>query len=75
MQSQKDWETFLLRFWNDAETFAAMIEQMPDEKLKQVFVDEKYGTYQRNIDGMIEHSYYHLGQIVLLKKMIANNLL
>ena len=75
MQSQKDWETFLLRFWNDAETFAAMIEQMPDEKLKQVFVDEKYGTYQRNIDGMIEHSYYHLGQIVLLKKMIAKNLL
>lgn len=75
MQSQKDWETFLSRFWNDAETFAAMIEQMPDEKLKQVFVDEKYGTYQRNIDGMIEHSYYHLGQIVLLKKMIANNLL
>ena len=74
MQSQEDWETFLSRFWSDAETFAAMIEQMPDEKLKQVFVDEKYGTYQRNIDGMIEHSYYHLGQIVLLKKMIANNL-
>ena len=75
MQSQEDWETFLSRFWSGAETFAAMIEQMPDEKLKQVFVDEKYGTYQRNIDGMIEHSYYHLGQIVLLKKMIANNLL
>jgi uncharacterized damage-inducible protein DinB len=75
MQSQEDWETFLSRFWSDAETFAAMIEQMPDEKLKQVFVDEKYGTYQRNIDGMIEHSYYHLGQIVLLKKMIANNLI
>ena len=74
MQSQKDWETFLLRFWNDAETFAAMIEQMPDEQLKQVFVDEKYGTYQRNIEGMIEHSYYHLGQIVLIKKMITNNL-
>ena len=75
MQSQKDWETFLLRFWNDAETFAAMIEQMPDEQLKQVFVDEKYGTYQRNIDGMIEHSYYHLGQIEKKNKMIANNLL
>lgn len=75
MQSQEDWETFLSRFWSDAETFAAMIEQMPDEKLKQVFVDEKYGTYQRNIDGMIEHSYYHLGQIVLLKKMIVNNLM
>jgi hypothetical protein len=75
IQSQKDWETFLSKFWNDAEIFATMIEQMPDEQLKQVFVDEKYGTYQRNIDGMIEHSYYHLGQIVLLKKMISNNLI
>jgi len=74
MQSQEDWETFVSKFWRDAEEFAALIEQMPDEKLKQVFVDEKYGTYQRNIEGMIEHSYYHLGQIVLIKKMITNNL-
>lgn len=75
IQSQKDWETFLSKFWRDAEEFATLIEQMPDEKLQQVFVDEKYGTYQRNIDGMMEHSYYHLGQIVLVKKMIANNLI
>ena len=74
MQSQEDWETFVSKFWRDAVEFAALIEQMPDEKLKQVFVDEKYGTYQRNIEGMIEHSYYHLGQIVLIKKMITNNL-
>ena len=43
---------------------------MPEEELSQGFVDEKYGTYSRNIDGMIEHSYYHLGQIVLIKKLI-----
>ena len=72
MHSQDDWENFLTRFWNDAEEFASLIEQMPEEKLNEKFVDEKYGTYQRNIDGMIEHSYYHLGQIVLLKKMVAN---
>jgi len=45
----------------------------PTIKLNQHFVDEKYGTYQRNIDGMLEHSYYHLGQIVLIKKMILEN--
>jgi hypothetical protein len=70
IDSQKQWEDFLIRFWNDAEEFAYLIEQMPEEKLNQVFVDEKYGTYQRNIDAMIEHAYYHLGQIVLIKKMI-----
>jgi hypothetical protein len=70
IDSQNQWEDFLIRFWNDAEEFAYLIEQMPEEKLNQVFVDEKYGTYQRNIDAMIEHAYYHLGQIVLIKKMI-----
>lgn len=72
MESQKQWDDFLIRFWSDSEEFANLIEQMPEEKLKDVFTDEKYGTYQRNIDAMIEHSYYHLGQIVLLKKILQN---
>lgn len=70
--TQEEWEHFRTRFFTDAEEFASLVEQMPDEKLKEVFVDEKYGTYQRNIDGMIEHSYYHLGQIVLIKKMLSS---
>lgn len=69
--SQNQWEAFLAKFWDDAEEFASFVEKMSDEQLNQAFVDEKYGTYLRNIDGMIEHSYYHLGQIVLLKKMIT----
>lgn len=43
-----------------------------DEKLDSTFAGENYGIYQRNIEGIIEHSYYHLGQIVLTKKIIAN---
>jgi uncharacterized damage-inducible protein DinB len=69
--SQSAWEDFLTRFWNDAEEFASLVEQMPEEALGSAFVDEKYGTYQRNIDAMIEHSYYHLGQIVMLKKILT----
>jgi hypothetical protein len=71
IDSQNKWDDFLTRFWNDAEEFASMIEQMPEEKLNHVFVEEKYGTYQRNIDAMIEHAYYHLGQIVLIKKLVT----
>ena len=72
IQSQNEWESFLTLFWDDAEEFAALIEQMPEERLQEVFVDARYGTYQRNIDGMIEHCYYHLGQIVLIKKILSN---
>ncbi|UUV21378.1 DUF1572 domain-containing protein [Paenimyroides aestuarii] len=67
--AQEQWNHFLNKFWNDAEIFALKVEKMSDEKLDSVFVDEKYGSYRRNIEAMIEHSYYHLGQIVLIKKM------
>lgn len=70
IQSQEQWNTFLNKFWNDAEEFASLVEQMPDEKLDEGFVDVKYGTYKRNIEAMIEHSYYHLGQTVLIKKLL-----
>lgn len=67
--SQEQWNAFLARFFNDVEMFATLVEQMDDEKLDAPFIDPKYGTYRRNIEAMIEHSYYHLGQIVLLQKM------
>ena len=70
IETQEDWEKLLNKMWSDAERFASLVEQMPDEKLTENFVDEKYGNYHRNIHAMIEHSYYHLGQIVLIKKML-----
>jgi len=70
VETREDWEDVLNRLLKNAEKFAIMVEQIPDEKLDDVFVDEKYGTYRRNIEGMIEHSYYHLGQIALIRKML-----
>lgn len=69
--TQQQWDAILSRLWNDAEAFAQLVEQLPNEKLNDAFVDEKYGTYLRNIDAMIEHCYYHLGQITLIKKMLS----
>jgi hypothetical protein len=72
IESQEQWEELLNKLWTDSEKFAILLEQMPDSKMDEVFVNEKYGTYRRNIDGMIEHSYYHLGQVTLIKKMLTN---
>ncbi|WP_292009133.1 DUF1572 domain-containing protein [Chryseobacterium sp.] len=72
IESQKQWEDLLNQLWADSERFALLIERMPESKLDEVFVDPQYGTYRRNIDGMIEHSYYHLGQITLIKKLLNN---
>lgn len=70
IRSQEDWEQLLNKLWADAETFATQVQQMTGEQLEAAFTNEKYGTYQRNIDAMIEHMYYHLGQIVLLRKLL-----
>ena len=66
-----DWADMVQTFLTNAEKFAQHVEFFSPEKLNSVFVDEKYGTYRRNIEGVIEHAYYHLGQMVLLKKWIT----
>ena len=74
IKSKEDWENLQNEMWTNAEKFANHVEMMSNEQLEAAFVDEKYGNYRRNIEGVIEHSYYHLGQIVLIKKMIIEQL-
>jgi hypothetical protein len=69
--SETEWNTLVIDFLNNAEKFADKVEQMNDVIFDEPFVDEKYGTLLRNIEGVIEHSYYHLGQISLIRKMIT----
>jgi hypothetical protein len=71
VQSQQDWEKLLEKSWSDAENFAALVEQLPESRLWEDFTDPKYGNYYRNIHGIIEHTHYHLGQIALVKKIVA----
>ena len=70
IQSQEDWEGLLKKTWDEAERFVTLSEQLPEHQLEETFVDEKYGNYYRNIHGIIEHTHYHLGQIVLIKKLL-----
>lgn len=72
IKSEKDWDTLVNDFLNNAEIFASQVEQLDESILDKPFTDEKYGTYLRNIEGVIEHCYYHLGQISLLKKILNN---
>ena len=47
------------------------MEQLPEDQIRAPFIEAKYGDNYRNFISMIEHGYYHLGQIVLLKKLIV----
>ncbi len=70
VDSEAEWKAFLETVWSDAEKFTKLLEEFPEDKLNDVFIDEKYGTYYRNFLGIIEHTHYHLGQMVIIKKII-----
>lgn len=70
INSEEEWQRLIQTVWNDVENFSELIENLPDEKLEEIFVGEEYGNYYRNLHGIIEHCHYHLGQIVLIKKIL-----
>jgi hypothetical protein len=68
--SEADWQNMIDVFLRNAENLAKEVENLDEKVLISTFVQEKYGTYIRNIEAVIEHSYYHLGQVSLIKKMV-----
>ncbi|MCC7525364.1 MAG: DUF1572 domain-containing protein [Chitinophagaceae bacterium] len=69
--TEKEWKALVDDFLSNAEKFIFQVETMSESKRFDPFVDEKYGDYLRNIEDVIEHCYYHLGQISLIRKMIS----
>lgn len=61
----EDWDAMRDKLLADAETFAGLVSELAEEKLGETFFQEKYGTYFRNIVGIMEHTHYHMGQIVV----------
>ncbi len=70
IKSEADWQALLDAVWADAERLIAATAKLPEERMWADFSDPKYGHYFSNLNGIIEHLHYHLGQIVLLKKLL-----
>jgi len=70
IKSASDWNDLVNDFLLTSAQFINHVESMDDTVLHGPFVREEYGTYLRNIEAQIEHGYYHLGQITLIKKLV-----
>ena len=70
IKSAEDWQELKNKSFDEAEEYARLIEEMPDDKFWENFVKEEYGNYYRNIHGSIEHLYYNFGQIILIEQSI-----
>ena len=71
--SAEDWQKLVKKVLEEAELFAHQVEKMDEAKLLEDFAGSQYGNYYRNLLGIIEHTHYHLGQIVLIKKIIRQS--
>jgi hypothetical protein len=70
ISTDMEWQSMVETFLLNAENLAKEVENLDEKILISTFVHEKYGTYLRNLEAVIEHSYYHLGQVTLIKKMV-----
>jgi hypothetical protein len=70
--SESDWRNFVEKVLTDGEAYYKLIQQLPEDRLGDDFSDPKYGSYLRNLLGVIEHTHYHLGQIVILKRIVKD---
>jgi len=70
INNEEDWQHMLNGVFADGERLARQIEKLDDSILNEYFQEEKYGSYYRNFCGIIEHFHYHLGQIVIIKKIL-----
>jgi uncharacterized damage-inducible protein DinB len=69
--NEQEWQFFIEQMLNNAAQLYQSIISLSPDTLSHVFCKEQYGTWHRNIAGLIEHSHYHLGQICLLKKLLG----
>ncbi|MFY8021411.1 MAG: DUF1572 domain-containing protein [Bacteroidia bacterium] len=72
INDEQSWKSFKEEVFKEAADYIACLAAIEESKVNLSFIAEQYGTYFRNINGLIEHTHYHLGQIVLLKKWIRS---
>lgn len=67
--SEAAWEQSLQNLAKTQEAWNAFFEDFDDADLAKIYVNNGH-TYYEHIHGIIQHDVYHLGQIVILKKLL-----
>lgn len=75
LPDEKDWLEFRELVFEEARAFVPLINGFNEDDLEDLPGDPAWGDYYRNLQGIVEHCHYHLGQIILIKKMLRSNLL
>ncbi|HNP21396.1 MAG TPA: DinB family protein [Panacibacter sp.] len=66
------WEQLKNSCLKSGAELAAIVKTIPQEKLCEPTVHGN-ATYYKTLHGISEHAHYHLGQIVILKKLLRQS--
>ncbi len=67
--SEAAWEQSLQTLAKSQDSWNAFFEDFNDADLAKIYVNNGH-TYYEHLHGIIQHDVYHLGQIVILKKLL-----
>jgi len=68
-KGMESWEDLKERSIYSANQLAEAVIKFPEDRLFELTITG-HSTYYKMLHGVAEHAHYHLGQIVLLKKLI-----
>jgi len=66
-QSEQAWKKTLQSLKDSQDHWIAFLEKMSEADLEKIYPDNN-ASYYHNIQGILQHDAYHLGQIILLAK-------
>lgn len=72
LRDEIEWKQLQVDAMDAARALSDAIRKFPQEKLFEENPVGK-GTFYKKFHGVIEHNYYHLGQILILKKLIRSS--
>lgn len=70
LHAEIDWQVLRATLLENARKFSLAVSNLSESDLTKPFAGGQYGSVQKNIEGTIEHAYYHLGQMVIIRKLI-----
>jgi hypothetical protein len=72
LQNEEEWNALRANNILSARTLADAVGKIDDDKIFDLN-PANHQTFYKNLHGCVEHVYYHLGQIFILKNLIRTN--
>ena len=71
LTSEEEWQKLVAKLHQSFIDLSNAMRNFPEDRLKD-FTKIGKSTIENNLYGIIEHAYYHLGQMMILKNLLMS---